>query len=72
MAAAVQAILGQRPDLAVVKVADGTKDNWAFPTGALPDGVELIDFYAAEQLKGVSRLSDATTSQTRVVDISVM
>jgi len=72
LTAEVQAVLGQRQDLAVVKVTDGTKDNWAFPTGALPDGVELIDFHAAEQLKGVSRLSDATTSQTRLVDISIM
>ena len=53
VAAEVEAVLGQRPDLALVKLADGAKDNWTFLTGALPEGVELIDFYhAAEQLKG--------------------
>ena len=52
VAAEVEAVLGQRPDLTVVKLADGAKDNWTFLTRALPDGVELIDFYhAAEQLK---------------------
>ena len=53
LAAEVEAVLGQRPDLTVVKLADGAKDNSTFLTGALPDGVELIDCYhAAEQLKG--------------------
>ena len=53
LAAEVEAVLAQRPDLTVVKLADGAKDNWTFLTCALPDGVELIDFYhAAEQLKG--------------------
>ena len=53
VAAEVEAVLDQRPDLTVVKLADGAKDNWTFLTRALPDGVELIDFYhAAEQLKG--------------------
>ena len=52
LAAEVEAVLGQRPDLTVVKIADGAKDNWTFLTGALPDGVELIDFYhAVEHLK---------------------
>ena len=52
VAAEVEAVLGPRPDLTVVKLADGAKDNWTFLTRALPDGVELIDFYhAAEQLK---------------------
>ena len=53
VAAEVEAVLTQRPDLTVVKLADGAKDNWTFLTHALPGGVELIDFYhAAEQLKG--------------------
>ena len=33
----------RRPNVTVVKLADRTKDNWTFLTGALPDGVELID-----------------------------
>ena len=53
VAAEVEAVLDKRPDLTVVKLADGAKDNWRFLTGALPAGVELIDFYhAPEQLKG--------------------
>ena len=51
VAAEVEAVLGQRPDLEVVKIADGAKDNWSFLTRVLPEGVELIDFYhAAEHL----------------------
>ena len=52
VSAEVEAVLGKRPDLTVVKVADGAKDNWTFLTRALPEGVELIDFYhAVEHLK---------------------
>ena len=52
VAAEVEAVLDKRPDLTVVKLADGAKDNWTFLTRALPEGVELIDFYhAAEHLK---------------------
>ena len=52
VAAEVEAVLAKRPDLTVVKLADGAKDNWTFLTRALPAGVELIDFYhAVEHLK---------------------
>lgn len=52
LAAELQDVLAQRPDLRLVKLADGAKDNWSFLSGELPEGVELIDFYhAAEQLK---------------------
>ena len=52
VAAEVEAVLAKRPDLTVVKVADGAKDNWTFLTRVLPEGVELIDFYhAVEHLK---------------------
>ena len=65
VAAEVEAVLGQRPDLTVVKLADGAKDNWTFLTGALPDGVELIDFYhAAEQLKGAFDAAHGDDSPT--------
>jgi len=41
-----------RPDLQLVKVADGAKDNWTFLDGTLPDGESVLDFYhAAEHLK---------------------
>ena len=54
VAAEVEAVLAKRPDLALVKLADGAKDNWTFLTRALPEGVELIDFYhAVEHLKDV-------------------
>lgn len=44
-------VLRQRPDLTLVKVADGAKDNWEFLTTALPDGLDVLDFYhAAEYL----------------------
>lgn len=42
----------KRPDLQVVKVADGAIDNWRYLQGSdLPDGIEVLDFYhAAEHL----------------------
>jgi len=41
-----------RPDLQLVKVADGAKDNWTFLDGDLPKGIAVLDFYhAAEHLK---------------------
>lgn len=45
--------IAQRPDLTVVKVADGAPDNWEF-LQALGggEGIEILDFYhAAEHLK---------------------
>ena len=57
VAAEVEAVLAKRPDLTVVKLADGAKDNWTFLTGALPEGVELIDFYHLEIEAQPERLS---------------
>lgn len=52
LSAQVHAACAQRPDLTVVKVADGAKDNWTFLAALVPDGEERIDFYhGAEQLK---------------------
>jgi len=52
LSAEASAALAQRPELRVVKLADGTKDNWTYLGGELPEGVEVVDFYhAAEQLK---------------------
>jgi hypothetical protein len=43
--------LGQRPDLRLVKAADGANDNWTFLSKALPAGDEVVDFFhAAEHL----------------------
>jgi hypothetical protein len=49
----IETVLSQRPDLTLVKLADGAADNWTYLSAALPPGVELIDFYhACEHLKG--------------------
>jgi hypothetical protein len=45
--AALGDLVSQRPDLTLVKVADGARDNWTFLSGDLPDGVEVLDFYHA-------------------------
>ncbi|MCA1606548.1 MAG: hypothetical protein LC775_14020 [Acidobacteria bacterium] len=48
----IAAVLGQRPDLTLVKLADGAKDNWSYLGAILPQGIEIIDFYhASEHLK---------------------
>ena len=63
VAAEVEAVLAKRPDLTVVKLADGAKDNWTFLTRALPAGVELIDFYhAVEHLKDAFDTAHGTDS----------
>ncbi len=47
----VAAALAQRPDLRVVKLADGAKDNWRYLSEQYPGGVEVVDFFhAAEHL----------------------
>ena len=52
VAAEVKPVLGQRPNLKLVKIADGAKDNWTFCGKVLPEGVELIEFFhGAEHLK---------------------
>jgi hypothetical protein len=51
LTAEVMGALIQRPDLQVVKVADGAPDNWSYLSETLPLGVEVLDFYhAAERL----------------------
>ena len=51
LTAEVMGALSQRPDLRVVKVADGAPDNWSYLGETLPFGVEVLDFYhAAEHL----------------------
>jgi hypothetical protein len=50
--AELEAVRAQHPALAVVKLADGAKDNWTYLSQLLPGGTELVDFYhAAEHLK---------------------
>lgn len=51
LASELSAAMLQRPELQIVKVADGANDNWTFLHGGLPEGVEVVDFYhAAEHL----------------------
>ena len=40
----IEAAFRQRPNLTLVKLADGAKDNWTYLSDALPPGVELVDF----------------------------
>ncbi len=54
LSADVKAVLAQRPELRLVKLADGAKDNWTYLSEELPDGDERIDFFhAAENLQAV-------------------
>jgi hypothetical protein len=54
LTAEVMGALLQRPDLHVVKLADGTTDNWTYLRDPLPFGDECLDFYHASD-----HLSDA-------------
>lgn len=48
-------VLRQRPDLQLVKVADGARDNWTYLSEMLPAGIEVVDyFHAAEHLHGAA------------------
>ena len=49
LAAELLAALQRRPDLKVVKVADGVDDNWTFLSEQLPDGDEALDFFHASE-----------------------
>ncbi len=39
--------LKQRPDLTVVKIADGARDNWTYLNEMPVEGEEILDFYHA-------------------------
>ena len=45
----VSSILSARPDLVLVKLADGAADNWEFLSDQLPAGEEAVDFYHASE-----------------------
>jgi hypothetical protein len=49
LAAELCAVLRQRPDLKLVKVADGGTDNWTFLSDELPSGEEALDFFHASE-----------------------
>ena len=54
----VEAVRKVRPDLPLVKVADGARDNWKFlDSDAFPYSLQVADFYHA-----IQHLSDAIAS----------
>jgi hypothetical protein len=61
------AVLRQRKDLKLVKVADGVDDNWRFLANELPEGEEVLDFFhACEHLHlAVAAAYGPSTLETR-------
>ena len=52
LSAELHAVLERRPELHVVSVADGARDNWRYLDALAPDATAVVDFYhATEQLK---------------------
>ena len=52
LSAEFNTVLRIRPDLHVVTVADGARDNWRYLDGLAPEATAVVDFYhATEQLK---------------------
>jgi hypothetical protein len=49
LAKEVTAVLHARPDLKLLKIADGAADNWEFLSRALPEGEEAVDFFHATE-----------------------
>ena len=49
LTAEVMGALTERPDLKVVKLADGAPDNWTYLGETLPLGQECLDFYHASE-----------------------
>jgi len=47
LTAEVMTALIERPDLQLVKLADGAPDNWTYLSETLPFGDECLDFYQA-------------------------
>ena len=55
--------LNERPDLKIVKIADGAPDNWTFLSDELPRGHEIVDFFhAAEHLHAALAAAYGETS----------
>ena len=52
LSAELDAVLGKRPDLHIVTVADGARDNWRYLDTLAPEATAVVDFYhATEHLK---------------------
>lgn len=65
--AELKCALDRRPDLTIVKAADGAVDNWTFLRDEVPAGVEVVDFFhAAEHLsEAVASVYGVGTVETR-------
>lgn len=66
--AELRSVWEQRPDLPVVKVADGAADNWDFLAKQIPVGHEVVDFFhAAEHLgEAIAAAYGDGTRETRL------
>ena len=52
LSADLEVTLGKRPDLNVVKIADGAHHNWSYLGALVPEASAVVDFYhATEQVK---------------------
>ena len=52
LSAELDTVLGTRPELHVVTVADGAHDNWRYLDALAPEATAVVDFYhAAEPLE---------------------
>jgi hypothetical protein len=62
------AVIAARPDLRVVCIADGTKDNWPELSLKFPQGTFVVDFYhAADKLHAALQTAYGETSATCAV-----
>ena len=64
LAKEIEYALKCNPNLQLVKVADGARDNWKFLEEELPKGLSVLDFYhAAEHLKKAFEMAYGVGSQ---------
>lgn len=58
LAAELLDVVRQRPNLRLVKVADGARDNWTYLSDLLPKGDEVVDYYhACEHLHAAAAMA---------------
>lgn len=63
--AELTAVVADRPELEVVAVADGARDNWRYFERELPDAAQIADFYHAVEHLGVALASAYGEASTR-------
>jgi hypothetical protein len=47
LAQSLELIMEKRPDLSIIKIADGARDNWTFLEGEISEGESVLDYYHA-------------------------